>query len=223
MTIEIIRLWYNVHVKKIQRKRGINMQLKHNFEISKQRKVRINILTDYRWGEDTNWDSTKDNSFRKYMKERFNEFGLNVEESKNHYICDRLQGDDYNIYMHPKAFTGYATEDVVNTILKVLKSCPMVYQIDKPILSGVYLISDEEYKNIMRDNIIDILEWIRQYKKTHKMTYNIGFDFAKETRIPRVNQGSCYTSSDVDVVFIDSIMHSHTFNKENKKNKKKSS
>lgn len=181
------------------------------FKKSEYLNVRVNIETDYKWG--SGWTIEQCDAFEEEVYPKLQAQGFYIKDGDSFGGCETLHKankngalnrfDKTDIYMHPVEFTGYMRKEDLDKMIEVLSNCKAIHRISSVSTKEVYDLSDSRYEKLMADNIVGIKNYIEDYMKSNKYDYNIGFDFAKANRLPRVGDGSGLSSDDVDIRFIE--------------------
>ena len=138
--------------------------------------------------------------------------GFSIEKEKDDFSCPILKGknsfEKTYAYLHPMEFTGYAKEEDIQKILNVLEKC------DRDVVEEAYLfkksivseLSDFDYKKLLIKNTSKIARWQDEMVASGCHERELGMEFAKEYRIPRVGDKSgCLSSGDIDVEFVEQL------------------
>lgn len=184
--------------------------------------VDIDLESDYKWGR--GWNLEEKNRFEKEVYGKLKDIGYSVSTPKMDCEAPTLTRgratsiihpdgkidysvpDSLSLYLHPMCFSGYARQEDIDEIVKVLDSCESVYKV-RVRTEIAYFLIDSAYKNLLAKHSIAILEWAKEYKKHRGNLYDIGFDFAKKFRVPRVGDShGCLSSGDTDIDFIENAV-----------------
>jgi len=187
--------------------------------VSDYRAVHIQIKTDYKWGN--GWTYEQARNFEQTLYPKLRQAGYDIKADDVVGFCDHLvsayrkedkkgriwDGNKLDFYMHPMEFTGYATLKDVEKIMDILKSCPeCVYKVNLLKCDKVYDIKQGDYENIILNSSKEIVDAIATEKaRGGRFFSDVGFNFAREARIPRFGDSGGYSSSDVDVHIVNAI------------------
>lgn len=184
-------------------------------------KFDIKIESKYKWG--FGWTSSDSEKFYSQVLDGLRKAGFSIEEKRDDLSCPIIKGkgsfDKTYAYLHPMEFTGYAKEKDIQKILDVLEHC------DRDVVESAYIskksivseLSDFDYKKLLIKNTSKIAKWQDEMVASGCYERELGMEFAKEYRIPRVGDKSgCLSSGDVDVEFVEQL---YQIRKELKKDK----
>lgn len=192
--------------------------------VSDYRAIHIQIKTDYKWGSGWNYEQAR--NFEKTLYPKLRQAGYDIKENNDivgscdHLVSADRKEDNYgrvwggnklDLYMHPMEFSGYATLEDVEKIMDILKSCPeCIYEVELLKCDKVYDLNQGDYENIILNSSNEIVDAIATEKAKSGRFFSVsdvGFDFAREARIPRFGDsvGGGYGSSDVDVHTVNMI------------------
>lgn len=181
--------------------------------LANEKRVTISVDTAYRDG--VGWGEGYPNNamnFENTVYSAFERAGYVVEHKDSDFSCPHLKSNDrgnhLDLYLHPQAFTGYASDEDVEKIIGILEN-ECANCVKNPHLhysEPVYAMTDRQYEFVLMQNAKGIVGCIQQaMDKGIKDFYDIGMEFAEKCRIPRLNDGSGISSSDVDVRTVRSI------------------
>lgn len=188
---------------------------------SEYQAIFIAIKSDYKWG--SGWTLEEKTRFESIVYPKLKEAGFDIKEGAMSVTCDHLVslerkedtngkiwgGNKLDLYMHPMEFTGYAKPEDTAKIMDVLKNCPeCIYDVKLQKAETVYDLSDNEYERILLDNSQKIIETMATAKaKRIPLLFDIGFDFARQCRIPRFGDSVSggYSGLDIDVRTVNSL------------------
>ena len=185
------------------------MKLKTNAKFSDYLATHIFITTDYKWGR--GWTIDEANRFENEVYPALEAKGYKIISDDFSMACPHIQKDGFleelDLYFHPMQLTGYAKQEEIDEIVDVLKNCKSVYSVDEVRAEKVYDLTEYQYDKMLESNIPEILEWMEDYKKKNRSTYDMPMAFARECRLPAkcFSVGGARSSSDVDCVFIQHI------------------
>ena len=178
--------------------------------IANERRVRIAIEGDYKWG--SGWTSSQEKRFEEEVYPRLRKAGYSIKEPKNRDSCPDLVSPYANnhlkLYMHPMEFVGYANEDDIKKISGILSECKdVIYKVSIDTKQEVYDLSDRQYKDLILSHSREITNIIRDcyLKQGESVLWDIGFEFARECRIPRLGDKSGMSSGDIDIETVQTI------------------
>ena len=178
-------------------------------DISDYEQVTISLRTDYMDG--TGWLNRGNRyMFEEEVYPKLEEAGYKISDpdpGSCPYICSNEPGNKLNLYLHPQAITGDGKMDDINKIIGVLKGCDTVYDAHLYYHEPVYDIPDYVYHDFLLDHSDEIVECLQNAVLNGEWMHKseIGFDFARDCRIPRVGDSSGIGFSDVDVQTVRDI------------------
>ena len=189
--------------------RNLELEIPTDFKVAEEQRVSIVIDGLYGWGVGyiVDPDEYKDNVYPKFIGT-----GYEMEESRFSGACSRLyspeEGNKLDLYMHPMSYDGYASPADAAKVAAILSECPLVKGVRIDVIEEiVYDLSDEEYEAFLKEHKDEIINGIKEFLATggDVSKGDIGFDFAREARIPRVGDGAGLCSSDTDIRVITEI------------------
>lgn len=183
------------------------MDLKIGLTESVYKKVRINLITAYKWGR--GWTSSEAEAFKNEVFPALERAGFVIKEGTSYGGCETLT-DKENfsqtyLYLHPMEFTGYLKDEDIEKVLNVVKNCTCIERVEAPQIEIAYDVTDEEYASILADHSKELLEMMREAKEKKRL-YDFEFDFMRGYRIPRVGDSSCLSSSDFEYKWLNSFI-----------------
>lgn len=188
----------------------IREKLHKNLQESEYLRFRLLIKTGYEWG--SGWSSLEEAHLFQYEVRgipfcgMFTEGDIQVRKGEMG-SCDTLFVPDtpMDVYVHPMELTGYATFEQIMDLVAIFAHFRSVKGVGELQTAEVYDLSDHEYRRRISDLTLDILEAAKMAKNLGVL-YDFAFDFAKECRIPRVGDSSCYSNLDTDIELIENIV-----------------
>lgn len=189
--------------------KNFELKTEKSLTVAEEHRVQLSLDSNYQWG--TGWKSNEDMiAFeRSVYKALFSDKNYFIEEDEKWGGCPHLKSrkdDNMDLYIHPMELTGYATPEDIRNIQQILsnKCRDVVFGTELTIDEEVYLLSDSDYKAVLHANAGRIRELL---EKAYDEGYNpyksdVGYDFARECRIPRVGDGSGLGLFDTDVQVI---------------------
>lgn len=183
------------------------MDLTKGLKTSNYYHFHINFDSDYKWGR--GWTENERNNFEREVYPKFDYHGYYIIPSKNSIACPSLhkQDSELNVYMHPMSFSGIAEMKDIDKIYHILQEINCIYYVQKPITKVLYDVSDANYLNILTDHSKEILEFLKEVKKSN-MLFDAEFIFMKKFRIPRITDKAVLNSDDLEYKFIHSFKRS---------------
>lgn len=189
--------------------RGFSFDLS-KIPVSKYRKVRIELDTEYKWGR--GWVSREARDRFHMITENallMNDFSVRQPEfamAAPSIVFDE-NDDGLSLYFHPMELTGYVPEDQLNKLLKVLREdCKEVIGDVRLVRNEpCYDLSDKDYADLIKSKSKEIVKCIKEERSKHRYDilndiFEIGTDFAREVRIPRAGKDKPgYYSGDADI------------------------
>ena len=177
--------------------------------IAKEHRVRISISSDYEWG--SGWNELQSKRFENVVYTaltKSGEFYIKNDDNSPFY-CPHLKSykSKMDLYIHPMEFTGYATPEEMNKVIDILSNecSSVIYHISIQEDEKIYDLSDKEYKEILIDNTKEIINEIAKTKEERGFIGDIGFDFARECRIPRYGDGTGLGCFDTDIATVNDM------------------
>ena len=171
--------------------------------------ISIELTTNYGCG---GWKTAEDcKAWQAEVYSKLEEAGFMIEKPKDKFACCCLyeEGQELNLYMHPRAFTGTATAEQTKRILEILKSCETIYEVKLQESLPIFDLSSEQYQDLIARNKDRIVDFIKEtYPKSYICHYanGIGVDFAQYCRLPLFElKQSCFQHSDPDVFAVSEI------------------
>ena len=127
--------------------------LRKEVKLSALYSVAIDICSAYKWG--CGWSEDDRARFKSDVYPRFRKAGYEVVSSGEEDVCDSLkkEGSALDIYMHPMTFSGNATKEEAEDIIRILGTCKTC-SVLRVTYKEHYDITDAEY-----------LEFIHRHKK----------------------------------------------------------
>jgi hypothetical protein len=194
-----------------------DFELKHDeLKKAEEHRVMITIKSDYGWG--SGWTSGERKRFEDIVYSALEGAGYDVVPPEDDLGCPHLRvkaglpmhmrDNRLDLYMHPMEFTGYAKPEDVEKIMNILNNecSDAVYGTELVIDEEVYDLNDYGYKKIIMENAGEIMDCIEKARGKGYVPYEVGFEFARECRIPRYGDGSGLGFSDVDITTISDIV-----------------
>lgn len=184
-------------------------KLKPPVNVSDYERVTIAIRTDYMDG--TGWNKGQATAFEEDVYPVLELAGFKLVEAEQKAYCPYIRSverdNKLNLYLHPQAITGDGKMDDIAKIIDTLKECPTVYDVRLHYHEPVYDISDHAYHEFLLEHSDEIIKCIQNavFRGEWMHKGEIGFDFARECRIPRIGDGSGISFSDVDVQTVRDI------------------
>ena len=189
--------------------RGFSFDLS-KIPISKYRKVRIELDTEYKWGR--GWVSREArNRFDMITENALLMNDFSVRQPKFAMSCPTIvfdeKEDGLSLYFHPMELTGYVPEDQLNKLLNVLREdCKEVIGDVRLVRNEpCYDLSDKDYADLIKSKSKEIVKCIKEERRKHgydilNNIFEIGADFAREVRIPRAGKDNPgYYPDDADI------------------------
>ncbi len=181
-------------------------------KIAKEHNVQIRLISDYKWG--SGWTSSQAEKFEDIVYDALRNASKDfyIEPCKDDLGCPHLKSREWrnklDLYLHPQEFTGYANPEDLRLILKTLeKECKdVIYNIDLNIDRKVYDLTDAAYNELLFNNAKEIADKAAEIKAKYGHFGDIGFDYARECRIPRVGDGVGLGWSDTDIQAVSNIV-----------------
>ena len=173
--------------------------------------TRIEIKGLYSWG--VGFHNQKAYSdFHSVVYGALENAGYTIVKDADKYSCDYLtkEGSHLNLYMHPMEFTGAATREEIEDIVKILNSCECVQEAEIWSATPLYDLSADEYRNMIYNDAENIALTMLNSRYDIKNNYDADIDFAQAVRIDRLDEPSVggYSSSDIDVSAVNDIRKS---------------
>ena len=198
----------------------INWNIPDN-KISQYCRIDIKLDSAYKWGR--GWTTEESRSFHNVVDAALEKAGYRIAPSVSSWESPMLYLErDYKqsaissikskipgLYMHPMEFTGYFPEKDAKNIVRILnEECGSVCRAELNSCEKVYEVSDREYTQLIMAHSKEIASFVADSKNNAYIKYpdEAGFDFARNNRLPRLNDGCIYSSSDVDVRTVASII-----------------
>lgn len=177
-------------------------------ELSQYEVVTISLRTDYHDG--SGWESKDAKQlYENEVRDAFENAGYTIEQPEFKASCPILKSKEHNnkmsLYMHPQAYTGHVKKDEIDKIMNILKECSNVYSVRLHYHEPVYDISDSKYHKLILEQSKEIVNYLKKAAERGVYIGDAGFDFAEECRILRLQDGSGYTSDDIDVRTVNDI------------------
>lgn len=171
-------------------------------KVSEYKYVNIQIDSDYQWG--SGWTSEQEQRFINEVYPKLREAGYSINAPTMTGACNTLsvKGDEHtDIYMHPMNFTGYAKVEDIEKLEALLSSCKCIDNVNIIRKDDCYDLSDHNYRKLIAAHAKEIMACLDE--KDSK--YDVGFDFAKKHRIPRIGDKMGLSSFDVDFSAVEMV------------------
>ena len=203
----------------------INWEIPDN-KISKYYKAHISINSAYKWGR--GWNASEKQEFENVVYPALMDAGYDIVHSKSSGVCPSLYLKEdschlFNqvgymcdnkkipsLYLHPMEFTGYIPKEDAEKIVSILNDkCKSVCSAELTYCKPVYDMSDEEYASLIVKHSKEIVDFALKEGNDLFIKYpsELGFEFAKNCRIPRIGDlTGGYTCSDTDVKTVEAIV-----------------
>lgn len=179
-------------------------------EISDYERVTIALQTDYMDG--SGWNAAQRHRFKSEVYPALEKAGYSIKNLGDKWgpcpdLVSPSPSNKLCLYMHPQAFTGYGRMDDIDRIIDVLQECKSVYDVRLHYHEPVYDISDYQYKDMILSRSDEIIKCLQDavVRGDYLHPSDIGFEFARNNRIPRIGDGSGISFSDTDVQVIRDI------------------
>ena len=171
---------------------------------SEYNNIRISIKGLYGWGDGyyTNKPFDTVDVFRT-IEESLKRAGFDVS-GRTSSSCNRLTqfGTNLDLYLHPMEFTGSATPEQTEKVLKVLEPYSDYIRFSLESKERLYDIPDRTYQFMIYDRAEEIAEELLR----DISDFDSDMAFARNCRIERVQHYTVgYSSSDVDVACVSHI------------------
>lgn len=135
--------------------------------------------------------------------------GYVIKESPISGACPTLTkpGTKMSLYMHPENYSGHACIADINQVKDILMLCPLVRKVEILYEKKVMDLSDLDYKHLLIQNSKRIIKEIKAFLDEGGVVHSseIGFDFARNARIPRVGDKSGLFIHDTDIQAVTDI------------------
>lgn len=203
------------HIRRTGRVPNFEWEKRDEFDkgVSGYKRFSIQVESPYKWG--SGWTETDKLMFYSELKAKISEHSalqdLSFKEGNDSGTSPSLVGkrfsDKTSIYLHPMEFSGYATDEVVGALFDVLNSMSErnVQSSELSYKKDVSGMSDLEYKRLLLANVANIARWQDAMADAGYSIYDYGDKFAASFRIPRVGDGACLSSSDLDWSFVQDL------------------
>lgn len=178
-------------------------------KLSDYENVTIALQTDYMDG--SGWNKGQATAFEEDVYPALKLAGFKLVEAEQKAYCPYIRSAEINnklnLYLHPQAITGDGKMDDINKIIDTLKECPTVYDVRLHYHEPVYDISDHAYHTFLLEHSDEIIECMQEAILRGKEIYRgeIGYEFARDCRLPRIGDGSGFGFDDTDVQTIRDI------------------
>jgi len=178
-------------------------ELLDEIPFSKYKSVHINVQGYYTWG--SGWNEQDKANFKKNIVDRLlTENGYHLTPSRDESSCDVLTGkgkypfDKTSLYLHPMDIAGYATEETIQDIEKVLRADEHVtgFQVKA---KNVYELSDSRYADFISNHAKEILAWFKENRR------NDEFDFVRDHGLHRAFDKEALSDSRMDIIMVSAI------------------
>lgn len=183
------------------------MDLTIGLKESVYKKVRINLISAYKWGR--GWTPSEAETFKNEVFPALERAGFVIKEGTSYGGCETLTDKEKfsstYLYLHPMEFTGYMKDEDIEKVLDVVRNCSCIERVEAPQIEIAYGVTDQEYASILAEHSKEILEMAREAKEKKKL-YDFEFDFMRMHRIPRVGDSSCLSSSDFEYKWLNSFI-----------------
>lgn len=195
-----------------------DIDLTEGLEKAKEHYFRVAIEGYYGWG--TGYYSERlarkwEQEVLEELKGKAEDIGYRFVNAKDSMSCPELKSrhpacEKVDLYIHPMEITGIATPETISRIVDIVKATPYTQSAEITIDKGVYDVSDFEYQKILNKHATEILSCLKKGMEISAQTheyFDAEFDFAKATRIPRIQNRTegVLSSSDVDVMWVKNL------------------
>lgn len=200
-----------------------NIDLTKGLDKAKEHYYHVSLDTDYKWGVGWGSDDYEAMKNAKNFENVHNtliahadEIGYKFQRPTSSGACPELKSknitETVDLYIHPMEITGVATKETMQKIISVLKeNCSeQIREIRVDREKELYDVSDAMYQRILDKNSSEIFKALKEGSDisiSNHEYFNAGMDFAKATRIPRIQNRTegVLCSSDIDVAYVESL------------------